>query len=140
MAGRPQNLKPWRPGQSGNPGGRPRRRTVAVAVDEILQSAEFEEHKLEPGEKVVDLVARVIVRGALAGRFAFVDLILNRDRLNFDEDDLRRMQAERPRIKIPNRDDRYPGDRAPKRGEKPAPVSPERPSTPRGWGGHDIKP
>lgn len=140
MAGRPQNLKPWPKGKSGNPGGRPRRRTIAVAVDQILQSAEFAELKLEPGQKVVDAIAEVIVRGALAGKFAFVDLLLNRDRLNFDEDDLRRMQTELPRIKIPNRDDRFPGDRPPKRGEKPAPVSPERPPDEKGWSGHKVKP
>lgn len=124
MAGRgnPQTLRPWKPGQSGNPGGRPKRRTIAVSVAEILQGTEFLDVKLKPGQRVVDLIAETIVAGALAGKIAFIDLILNRDRLNFDEDDLKKAEDERPRIKIPDRDDRFPGD-------KPAP-KPDRSGSP----------
>jgi len=37
MAGRIENLKPWKPGQSGNPGGRPKRKWLTDAIEEMLQ-------------------------------------------------------------------------------------------------------
>lgn len=36
MAGRIENLKPWKPGQSGNPGGRPKGRLIDEALEELL--------------------------------------------------------------------------------------------------------
>lgn len=33
-----QNLKSWRPGQSGNPGGRPRKRLIDDALEDLLSS------------------------------------------------------------------------------------------------------
>jgi hypothetical protein len=37
VAGRIQNLKPWKPGQSGNPGGRPRRDLAAEIARAIFE-------------------------------------------------------------------------------------------------------
>jgi Family of unknown function (DUF5681) len=34
--GRPENLTPWRPGQSGNPGGRPKTAPLSQACRELL--------------------------------------------------------------------------------------------------------
>ena len=34
--GRVQNLKPWKPGQSGNPGGRPKKKPLTAAYAAIL--------------------------------------------------------------------------------------------------------
>ena len=33
-----QNLKPWQPGQSGNPGGRPKKRLLDEALEDLLAS------------------------------------------------------------------------------------------------------
>jgi hypothetical protein len=40
VAGRIQNLKPWKPGQSGNPGGRPRRDFAAEIARAIFENNE----------------------------------------------------------------------------------------------------
>lgn len=37
MAGRKENLKPWKPGQSGNPGGRPKRNMAAEIAQAIFE-------------------------------------------------------------------------------------------------------
>ncbi|HEY2467837.1 MAG TPA: DUF5681 domain-containing protein [Terracidiphilus sp.] len=37
MAGRIENLKPWKPGQSGNPGGRPKRDLAAEIARAIFE-------------------------------------------------------------------------------------------------------
>jgi Family of unknown function (DUF5681) len=36
VSGRFENLRPWKPGQSGNPGGRPKRRLIDEALEELL--------------------------------------------------------------------------------------------------------
>ena len=38
MAGRIENLKPWKPGQSGNPGGRPKNGDVASEIAKAVFS------------------------------------------------------------------------------------------------------
>jgi HPt (histidine-containing phosphotransfer) domain-containing protein len=42
VAGRVENLKPWKPGQSGNPGGRPKGRLIDEALEELLLSNDSE--------------------------------------------------------------------------------------------------
>jgi hypothetical protein len=37
MAGRVENLKPWRKGESGNPGGRPRRKLLTDELERLLE-------------------------------------------------------------------------------------------------------
>lgn len=37
MAGRKENLRPWKPGQSGNPGGRPKRDLAAEIARAIFE-------------------------------------------------------------------------------------------------------
>lgn len=41
VAGRIENLKPWPKGQSGNPGGRPRRRPLTELYEELLNDPEL---------------------------------------------------------------------------------------------------
>jgi hypothetical protein len=43
MAGRPANLKPWRPGESGNPSGRPRGASITAAIRRELEIGEGED-------------------------------------------------------------------------------------------------
>ena len=37
MAGRKENLRPWKPGQSGNPGGRPKRDLAAEIARAVFE-------------------------------------------------------------------------------------------------------
>lgn len=42
MTGRLDNLTPWKPGQSGNPRGRPKKRLIDEALEELLASNDSE--------------------------------------------------------------------------------------------------
>ncbi len=42
MTGRMDNLTPWKPGQSGNPRGRPKKRLIDQALEELLESNDAE--------------------------------------------------------------------------------------------------
>jgi hypothetical protein len=42
LGGRIANLKPWKPGQSGNPGGRPGKRLIDEALEDLLASNDSE--------------------------------------------------------------------------------------------------
>jgi hypothetical protein len=93
------HLSPWKPGQSGNPAGRPKGRTVgAVLRDRLAATPDDDERPL------ADRVTDVIVREALAGDIRFVELLLNRtegkvpDRVLHSDDD-----ATPPRITPANR-------------------------------------
>jgi hypothetical protein len=57
-----ENLKPWKPGQSGNPGGRPRRNAITGALSEQLAS-----HTNGGSETVADAIAAALIKGALRG-------------------------------------------------------------------------
>jgi hypothetical protein len=56
-----QNLKPWKPGQSGNPGGRPKRDAITSAL--LLQL----EQPNTDTETIADSIAAVLVKRALSG-------------------------------------------------------------------------
>jgi hypothetical protein len=43
MAGRVQNLRPWKPGQSGNPGGRPKTAHISQALRTALANGKADE-------------------------------------------------------------------------------------------------
>jgi hypothetical protein len=66
------------PGNSANPGGRPKGKSLTTRLREILDANELEGVDLADGEKVADVLAQVIVRKALAGDFRFVELVFNR--------------------------------------------------------------
>lgn len=38
--GKPENLKPWKPGQSGNPSGRPKKKPITEMYERILNDPE----------------------------------------------------------------------------------------------------
>jgi Family of unknown function (DUF5681) len=60
--GRVQNLKPWQPGQSGNPGGRPRK-----YVSEAYEQLAFEPVPKKAGKTYAELLALAQFRKALKG-------------------------------------------------------------------------
>ena len=56
--GRVDNLRPWKPGESGNPGGRPRKALVDDALESILAA--------DGGEKARQ-VAEMLIQRAIRG-------------------------------------------------------------------------
>jgi Family of unknown function (DUF5681) len=71
--GRKENLKPWQPGQSGNPGGRPRKKPITEALIELLA-------EIPPGKKKENarLLAEKLLSMARGGSVAAAHEILNR--------------------------------------------------------------
>jgi hypothetical protein len=61
----------WKPGQSGNPGGRPRVESITAKLRRVLE----QEHG---GKAIADLVAERIVKEALSGKFPFAKELLDR--------------------------------------------------------------
>jgi hypothetical protein len=57
-----ENLRPWKPGQSGNPGGRPKRDAITAALREQLES-----QTEDTTGSVADAIAAVLVKRALGG-------------------------------------------------------------------------
>jgi len=62
----------FRPGQSGNPAGRPKRKTLTERIAALLECKELHGRALPDGMCVADLLAEAIVEQALKGKFAFV--------------------------------------------------------------------
>jgi hypothetical protein len=61
----------FKKGQSGNPGGRPKGRSLTAALRELVQ----QEHN---GRQILDLIAERIVREALSGKYPFAREVLER--------------------------------------------------------------
>ncbi len=69
--GNPQNLKPFQPGQSGNPGGRPKKKPITEAILEILASEQGTSKKTG-----AQILAQVLFREGIKGRVpAIIELI-----------------------------------------------------------------
>jgi hypothetical protein len=69
VAGRVQNLKPWKPGQSGNPGGRPKRRLIDEALEELLLSNDSE---------LALAIAKKLLARAKTGEIKAIQLVAER--------------------------------------------------------------
>jgi hypothetical protein len=69
--GKPPVASRWKKGQSGNPRGRPRRRTLTELVRGVLER-EFR------GKVTDEVLAEVIVREGLSGKFPFIKEIWDR--------------------------------------------------------------
>lgn len=65
-SGRIKNLRPWRPGESGNPGGRPGRSPLTDAYRARLDQANPQD-KHQPKRTFAECLAEVMVNRALAG-------------------------------------------------------------------------
>lgn len=73
-----QNLKPWKPGQSGNPSGKSKGQTVTARLRDLLDAVELGGKALPDGKQVADLLAEVIVKNALKGDHRFVSTVMDR--------------------------------------------------------------
>ena len=68
MAGT-ENLRPWRPGQSGNPGGRPKKRVLDEILTELLE---------KDGAKEASAIALSVLRKAKDGDLRACQFIAER--------------------------------------------------------------
>ena len=69
-----EHLRPhrWKPGQSGNPGGRPKGESVTATLRRMLQ----QEHN---GKTIQEILAERVIKEAISGKFQFAKEL--RDRL-----------------------------------------------------------
>lgn len=94
------NLRPWKPGQSGNPKGRPPGQSVTSRLKAALESGtDLDGRPIEDGT-LADMLARTIIRHALAGDLGFIRVLLERvegrvaDRVEPAEDESQETAAE----------------------------------------------
>jgi hypothetical protein len=103
-----ENLKPWKPGQSGNPNGRPKK----VVTDFILADLTAND------SQAARALARVGLKKALEGDFRYFKEILDRvegkvpDRLINEEDGAEEMTDAKAERLMEALDDDHPGDAA----------------------------
>ncbi|MEX2218510.1 MAG: DUF5681 domain-containing protein [Phycisphaerales bacterium] len=64
--------KGWKPGQSGNPGGRPRGESITATLRRLVAETEHN------GRPIQDLLAEVLLKEALKGKYPFAREILER--------------------------------------------------------------
>jgi hypothetical protein len=69
VAGRVENLKSWKPGQSGNPGGRPKGRLIDEALEELLLGNDSE---------LAVAIAKKLLARAKAGEVKAIQLVVER--------------------------------------------------------------
>lgn len=64
MAGRVENLRPWKPGQSGNPGGRPKKKPITELYEQLLND-----------DATLKAIKRAILRSVKCSRTTLVPLL-----------------------------------------------------------------
>lgn len=74
-----QNLKPWKPGQSGNPAGKPRgTKHLSTWIQEMMEDDTFT-HKLASGqtkkEAPVKAIVSTLIKKAIEGDMRAIDLL-----------------------------------------------------------------
>jgi Family of unknown function (DUF5681) len=74
MTGRPDNLKPWKPGQSGNPGGRPKKQPL---TDELTQLLEQDAPNAQ-GKSWALVIAEALLKKARSGDVRAFSVLANR--------------------------------------------------------------
>jgi hypothetical protein len=69
-----QNLKPWKPGQSGNPGGRPKKKLVTDELEWLLE----QEAPRASGKTWAAVIAEALLRKARKGDVRAIAELANR--------------------------------------------------------------
>jgi hypothetical protein len=72
------NLVPFKPGQSGNPGGRPKGESLITLLRRVLDGDTLGGVKTEDGRTVAEHLADWIVVHAMKGNAAYAGLVLDR--------------------------------------------------------------
>lgn len=75
---RTAGLIPYKPGQSGNPGGRPKGRSLTSIVRELLDSNTLGGKPIPNGRTIGEMLGDVIVKEALKGKHAFAKEVWDR--------------------------------------------------------------
>lgn len=70
--GKVENLKPWKPGQSGNPGGRPKKLPITDTIREALAK------DMGDGKTAADVIVGVLVEAAKKGDITAIREIADR--------------------------------------------------------------
>lgn len=85
MAGKIENLKPWKPGQSGNPSGRPKgildRDEVKAQLGKFWSMSATEVEAIAQDPKATAgqrMLASIVLKGIKTGDFSGADWLLNR--------------------------------------------------------------
>jgi hypothetical protein len=68
----------FKPGQSGNPKGRPKGSTLTARILALLEEKKLKGKEVEGGKKVADLLAETIIERAVDGDYRFAELVMNR--------------------------------------------------------------
>ena len=66
--GRVENLQPFKPGQSGNPGGRPKKTPYTAAHRLIAEMVGVADLNILPTDTIAECVAKIMAREALKGK------------------------------------------------------------------------
>lgn len=74
MKGRMENLRPWQPGQSGNPGGRPKKRPISDELERLLA----QEAPGSGGKPWAEVIAEALLRKARKGDVRAIAELANR--------------------------------------------------------------
>lgn len=68
----------FQPGQSGNPGGRPKGRSIAAILRELLDQTELGGQKIPDGKRAADMLGEALLKHALKGDIRHIQEVLNR--------------------------------------------------------------
>jgi L-rhamnose isomerase len=74
VRGRAENLRPWKPGQSGNAGGRPKKRSISEELERMLD----EEAPNSGGKPWAAVIAEALLRKARRGDVRAISELANR--------------------------------------------------------------
>ena len=115
----PSRENQFRPGQSGNPGGRPKGRSVTARVRRLMLAGEIGGKALPDGKQVADVVAETLLREALSGNFKALKYLIERNDSR-DVERLARRLRELESADGPVADDRRGAPLPPPTGAAPA--------------------